>query len=187
MRDSMKMSIGYQFGYMLLMQAAASGITIVFGLVAFWYFLNIHIVKELVSIAFMGVNFAVLYIASKKMAQRDCKPYTPIKPSRLKGALFGALISAVTLLLMLLFIYVWANYSDDAGIHGIIPTVINVLFYCWSFPYNGIMGLSNGQFMVYSGIIMLVLPVCATLIGYIAGSKNIELAEKLDKFIYEKE
>lgn len=186
MRDSMKMSKGYQFMYMLLMQAAASGITLVFGLVAFWYFLNISIVKEIISIAFMAVNFAVLYISAKKMAQRDYKPYTPLKPSKLKGALFGALISAVTLVLMLLFMYVWANYSDDAGIHGIVPTVINVLFYCWSFPYNGIMGLYNGQFMVYAGIIMLILPIAATLIGYIAGSKNIELAEKLDKFIYEK-
>lgn len=187
MRDSMKITVGYQFMYMLLVQLAAIGITLVFGLVAFWYFLNINIVKEIVSIAFMAVNFIMLYIASKKLAQRDCKPYTPLKPSKLKGAMFGVMLSAITLVLMLLFIYVWSNYSDETGINGVIPIIINALFYCWSFPYTGIMGLYNGHFMVYSGVIMLVLPIAATLAGYIAGCKNIEISEKLDKFMYEKE
>lgn len=187
MRDSMKITVGYQFAYILLMQLAEVGVTLVFGLVAFWYFLNINIVKEIISIAFMAVNFAILYIASKKLAQRDCKPYTPLKPSKLKGAMFGVMISAITLVLMLLFMYVWANYSDESGIHGVIPTAVNILFYCWSFPYTGIMGLYNGHFMEYAGIIMLILPPAATLAGYIAGCKNIELAEKLDKFVYEKE
>lgn len=187
MRDSMKITVGYQFMYILLMQLAAIGVTLVFGLVAFWYFLNMNIVKEIVSIAFMAVNFIMLYIASKKLAQRDCKPYTPLKPSKLKGAMFGVMISAITLVLMLFFVYVWANYSDETGLNGVVPIVINVLFYCWSFPYTGIMGLYNGHFMIYSGIIMLVLPIAATLTGYIAGCKNIEITEKLDEFIYEKE
>ena len=34
---------------------------------------------------------------------------------------------------------------------------------------------------------MMVVPVAATLIGYIAGSKKFELAEKIDEFMYEKE
>lgn len=187
MRDSTKITVGYQFWYIFLMQLAAIGITLVFGLVAFWYFLNIKVVKELISVVFMAVNFAMLYIASKKLAQRDCKPYTPLKPNVFKGAMFGVMISAVTLVLMLLFKYVWNNYSDETGINGVIPIIINILFYCWSFPYTGIMGLYNGNFMVYSGIIMLILPIAATLTGYVAGCKNIEIAEKLDKFIYEKE
>lgn len=187
MKDSMKMTVGYQFAYILLMQLAASGVTLVFGLVAFWYFLNMRIVKEIVSIAFMGVNFAMLYIASKNMAKRDGKSYTPLKQNKIKGALFGAAVSAVTLVLMLIFLYVWSHYSDETGIKGVVPMVVNIVFYCWSFPYNGIMGLFHGQFTVYSGIIMLILPIAATAAGYIAGCKNIELAEKLDRFIYEKE
>ncbi len=35
MKDSMKITVKYQFVYMLLMQVAASGVAFVFGLVAF--------------------------------------------------------------------------------------------------------------------------------------------------------
>ena len=50
MKDSMKITVKYQFVYMLLMQVAASGVAFVFGLVAFWYFLSINIAKEIISV-----------------------------------------------------------------------------------------------------------------------------------------
>ena len=177
MKDSMKITVKYQFVYMLLMQVAASGVAFVFGLVAFWYFLSMNIAKEIISVIFIGVNFAI----------RDNKSYTPLKPSKLKGAMFGVLISVVTTILMALFAFVWAKFSDEIGIHGVVPTIINVIFYYWSFPYNGIMGLANGTYTIYSGILMLVVPILATYCGYIAGSKKFEFVEKIEEFMYEKE
>lgn len=187
MRDSMKITVKYQFVYMLLMQVAASGVAFVFGLVAFWYFLSMNIAKEIISVIFICVNFAMLYIASKKFAIRDNKPYTPLKPNKIKGVLFGFFISVVTAILMGAFAFVWAKCSDEIGIHGVVPTIINVIFYYWSFPYNGIMGLANGGYMIYSAILMLIMPILATYCGYIAGSKKIELVEKFEEFMYEKE
>lgn len=187
MRDSMKMTVRYQFFYMLIIQAAASGVAFVFGLVAFWYFMNISIAKEILSVIFMIVNFAMLYIASKKFALLDNKPYTPLKPSKLKGALFGCLIALVNLIFMGIFRLIWISFGTDVGLTGIFPTIINAVFYYWTFPYNGIMNLSDGTFTLYSAAAMMVVPVAATLIGYIAGSKKFELAEKIDEFMYEKE
>lgn len=187
MRDSMNITVKYQFIYTLLMQLAASGAAFVFGMVAFWYFLTVNIAKEILSVVFMSVNFAFLYVAAKKFALRDNKPYTPLTPSKVKGALLGALVSLVTLVLMLLFVFVWSKYSDEAGVHGILPTVVNVVFYVWSFPYNGIMGLSRGDFMTYSAVIMIALPIAATTLGYIGGCRKIELVEKFEEFMYEKE
>ena len=76
MKDSMKITVKYQFVYMLLMQVAASGVAFVFGLVAFWYFLSMNIAKEIISVIFIGVNFAMLYIPAKNFAIRDNKSYT---------------------------------------------------------------------------------------------------------------
>ena len=101
--------------------------------------------------------------------------------------MFGVLISVVTAILMALFAFVWAKFSDEIGIHGVVPTIINVIFYYWSFPYNGIMGLANGTYTIYSGILMLVVPILATYCGYIAGSKKFEFVEKIEEFMYEKE
>ena len=115
----------------------------------------------------------MLYIPAKNFAIRDNKSYTPLKPSKLKGAMFGVLISVVTTILMALFAFVWAKFSDEIGIHGVVPTIINVIFYYWSFPY--------------SGILMLIVPILATYCGYIAGSKKFEFVEKIEEFMYEKE
>lgn len=187
MRDSMKMTVKYQFIFMLLMQVAASGVTFVFGLVAFWYFTNIPVVKEILSVVLIAVNFAMLYIYAKKFAILDNKPYTPIKPSKVKGALFGVAISCVTVILMIMFKFIWANYSGETGLIGVIPTVLNFVFYYWSFPYNGIMGLSQGVYTIYSAAAMIIVPILATTIGYIFGCKKIEISEKFEEFMYEQE
>ena len=65
MKDSMKITVKYQLVYMLLMQVAALAV-FVFGLVAFWYFLSMNIAKEIISVIFIGVNFAMLYIHHAK-------------------------------------------------------------------------------------------------------------------------
>lgn len=187
MRDSMKITVKYQFVNMLLMHLAAAGVTFVFGMVAFWYFLSRPVWKEILSVVFMAVYFIMLYIRSKKFAVLDNKSYTPLKPSTAKGFLFGVLISAVTIVLLVLFEFMWSAFCVDGGLVGVIPTAVNVIFYFWSFPYNGIMGLSCGLMTWYSIALMLILPVAACGMGYIAGSKNIEVMEKLEEYMYEKE
>lgn len=187
MRDSMKMTVRYQFGYVILMQAAASGVTFVFGLVAFWYFMNISVAKEILSGAFTIVNFIMLYTTAKKFALLDNKPYTPLKPSKVKGVLFGCAVSVISLVFMALFRFMWIKFGTDIGITGVIPTAVNALFYYWTFPYNGFMNLQNGVFTVYSAVIMVIIPIAATTAGYLAGCNKIEITEKIDEFMYEKE
>ena len=187
MRDSMKMTVRYQFLYMLFIQAAASGIAFVFGMIAFWYFTNISVAKEILSIVFMSLNFGLLYVTSKRFAILDNKPYTPLKVSRIKAVLFGCFIALVNLLLVAVFKLVWIKYATETGLSGFIPIALNAFFYCWSFPYNGIMNMSNGYMTIYSVIAMVVVPVAATVTGYIAGLNKFEITEKIDKFIYEKD
>ena len=188
MRDSMKITVRYQFLYILFVQAAVSGITLVFGFVAFWYFTSISIAKEILSILFIAaVNFSMLYTASKKFALLDNKPYTPLKPSVLKGALFGCPIAAVNLIFVAVYKLIWVKFGTDAGLSGAFPMIINAAFYYCTYPYNGLMNLSDGTLTVYSVVVMAIQPVAATIAGYIAGCKKFEFTEKIDKFIYEKE
>ncbi len=183
----MKMTVPYQFMYTLLMQLAASGIVLVFGLVAFWYFTNISVAKEILSGIFMLVNFAILYVTSKKFALLDNKPYTPLKPSIVKGALFGCLIAAVNIIFVIIYRLIWISFGTETGLSGVFPMLVNAMFYYWTYPYNGIMNMSEGVVTAYSVAAMVAVPVLATLIGYIAGMKKFELSEKLDEFMYEKE
>ncbi len=187
MRDSMKITVRYQFGMMLLQHLAAVGVTFVFGMVAFWYFMSRPVWKEIFSVLFMAVYFIMLYTKAKTFADRDCKPYTPLKPSLLKGFLFGAAIAAAMLVCFAVFELDWHLFSRGDSVIGVIPTAINAAFYFISFPYNGLMNLQCGAMTWYSVILMVIVPIAASGMGYYAGMKNIQVLEKFENFMYEKE
>lgn len=187
MKDSMKTTVFYQCMYMLFMQLVASGIAFLFGIVVFWYFLSLPIAREIVGVAFITLNFVMLYISAKKFANRDCKTYTPLNKNLFKGVMFGVIIAVINILLLALFRLVWTKYAVDGNLYGAMPTVANALVYLWTFPYNGIMYMTCGHVSIVSEVAVVIVPIAATTLGYIAGCKNFELAEKLDEFIYEKE
>lgn len=185
MRDSMKITVKYQFLNMLLMHAAAVGVTFVFGAVAFWYFLDKPVWKELLSAVFIAVYFGMLYVRAKKFALLDCKPYTPLKPNKLKGLLFGAEIAASIAAVFAVFELVLTLCSGDGGAAAILSSTALLCF--WSFPFYGIMNLSDGMITWYSAVLMIIIPVAACYLGYIAGCRKLEIMEKLEDFMYEKE
>ena len=109
MKDSMKITVKYQFVYMLLMQVAASGVVIC---------VRIGCVLVLpVNEYCQGNNFCYIHRCKfcnavytwKNFAIRDNKSYTPLKPSKLKGAMFGVLISVVTDDFDGTFAFVWGK------------------------------------------------------------------------------
>ena len=187
MRDSLKITVKYQFLRMLLTQAIASGVSFVFGSVAFWYYTNMDFWKQLISGIFMLVNFIFLYSLSGRFAIMDGKPYTPLKQSYFKGVMFGVMIAGVNVSLGALFRLLWIIFGTESGISGVLPTAYNVFFYLWTYPYNGIMSLEHGVFTWYSWIAFALLPVAATTAGYIAGCKKFDIVEKIDDMMYEKD
>lgn len=187
MKDSMKMSVTYQFVFLILIQLAASAVALLFGIVAFGYFLTINIAKQIVAAAFMIMNFAMLYIYSKKFAILDNKPYTPLKPRVIKGIMFGAVISIINVLMLFAVSTVWKYWGEATGVQNVIRTVVNAVVYIWTFPYEGIMNLEKGSFTILSAIMVVILPIGATTAGYIAGKRHFELAEKIDSLMYEKD
>ena len=192
----MKMTVKYQFGYILLQRLIAAGIAFLFGAFIFYYFMTINIAKQILSVCLIAVEFAVLYIASKKFANRDSKEVTPLKASKLKGVMFGVQISVLNVILTLLYMLVWnicavsVTVEDKVArvIEGIVPICYNAFYYFWSFAYQGFINdYTSGNIGVIAAILMIVVPIAATALGYIAGCRKFELAEHLDQFIYEKE
>ena len=187
MRNSSKITVKYQFLRIVLTQAAASGIAFVFSAVAFWYFTNINVAKQLLSCVFMLVNFVLLYICAKNFATSDGKSYTPLKQSYFKGVMFGVLVAALNVLLGIVFRLLWIKFGTEAGIEGMFPTAYNVFFCIWSYPYNGIMNLEHGDFTWYTWLAMIIVPIAATTAGYIAGCRKFNITDKLDTYVYESE
>lgn len=187
MRDSMKITTGYQFGHFLLIHLGAAGVSFVFQMVAFWYFMDRPFWKELLSAVFIIVYFGILYTCAKKYGKQDTKPYTPLKKSYLRAFLLGGFISLCTLALYSIFKISWHFLAVDGAMTNFWGLTINFVFIYWTFPYHGIMNLNADVMTWYSGLLILIVPVLSSVLGYIAGCKNINIVESIDKFSYEKE
>lgn len=186
MREGIKMTARYEVFYMLLVQLMASAISLLFSLVAFWWFLDKAIWKEILSAIFIIVNGGIIYSHAHRFAVQDNKPYTPMKASPVKGIMMGLIITAVNLLLFAALKGAWYMWESETGLTSWIGICTNALFSMWLFPYFGIMGLSHGQVTWYSIAIFTLMPPIASYIGYTAGCKQFYLLEAFTKFSYEK-
>ena len=192
MRDSMKTTVGYQFMYIIMTYFAAAAVAALFGMFIFYQFTAMNIAKQILSVGLIAVEFAMLYISAKKFASRDIKDYTPLKESRIKGALFGVSVAVIDLVLAAVHAAVWAACSvplEEGGraLSGAGAIAYNFIFNIITFAYNGFMpDPQHGYIGVVTVALMVIVPIAATTLGYIAGCKRFELAENLDKLIYEK-
>lgn len=160
------------------------GISIVFGLGAFWWFLAQPVWQKVYSVIFMIIYFVALYMKGHKIAAHDLKGYAQTKAYPAKGIFFGLLISLSTFILWIGYRLVWIGSPD--GLMGVWKSMYNGLFIFYTFIYNGIMVPYKGGIFWYSHIVMYALPVAALGIGYFAGFKGINIYEKLLPFMYEK-
>ncbi len=193
MRDSMKTTVGYQFMYIIMTYFAAAAAAALFGMFIFYQFTDMNIAKQILSVCLMIVEAAMLYVTAKKFASRDIKNYTPLKESRVKGAMFGVSVAALKIILVIVHEIVWAACSvplEEGGraLGGAGAVAYNFIFNIITFSYNGFMtDPQHGHIGIVAIVLMIIVPIAATTLGYIAGCKRFELAENLDKLIYEKE
>ncbi len=188
MREGIKMTKTYQIFYTLITQLFATGVSLLFTLIAFWTILDKNIFKEILSIIFILVNFGMIYSQAGKFAWYDKKPYTPLNVDCKKSILMGLVVSAVTLILFAVMKLSWAlgGVASDTGIYLNNGFAIagNALFMLWTFPFFGILGMSHGYVTWYSLAILLVMPPIASYLGYVAELKDFHLLEKLYKFSF---
>lgn len=184
MRDSMKITVKFQFANMLLMHLAGIGVTFVLGVVVFGYLLDKAVWKEVFSILFMAIYAGMLYIRARKFGILDSKPYTPLKPNKIKGLMFGVVIASVTLGLFALLQFIGTVFPSGHETGGVITATV---FYFLFFPFNGVMNMHDGMISWYSIVLMAAVPIVSCFIGYVMGCKNISILEKISQFMYEKQ
>ena len=186
MRNSVEITRGYQFGYMILGHIIAVLIAIVFESIACWYFLDKPVAKYIVAAVFTVVYGLVIYSKASKLAGFDAKTYTPLEPHIKWGVLWGVAISATVLAWCIIFRLNWILFSTDGKMTEIIPVIVNLIFYVWTSPYFGFMSDSGAEIPAFAGALMLAVPIAASTLGYLAGMRHFDIIEKLDSLTVEK-
>ena len=187
MRESTRWTTKYQFANMLLTNLKATAIAFVFFAGAFYGFIDKAIIKEILSVVFITMYFGIVYSRAHKFASLDKKDYTITKPSLIKGVLFGVAISLTYAIFLVFYAIMWKYAGADGTINAVPAWIYSVVFWFYTIPYSGIMGLAHGQMMWYSKALMLIIPILATTLGYLAGLKGFNLMDKMAGAIYEKE
>ncbi len=186
MRDSMKITVPYQIWMTVLTHIEAAGIAFVFQTVAFWYFIGKGAFKPILGIIFTIIYAGFIYHIVRKMAVKDYKSYTPLKPSAVKGVMFGVILSLITLLLYIGWKLLWMYSSTDGSLNGAFATVYNFVFTYWTFPFFGLMNTDAGHISVIGQIVMFAVPIAAASAGYLSAKYNIDLVDKFQRSVYEK-
>lgn len=185
MRNSTKITRKYQFGYMLLRHLAAVGVAAILQAIAFWYFLEKPIMRYIVATVFAVIYGMMLYSSARRLSVYDKKPYTPLQPDAKYGLLWGIMISSTILLFIIIYKLNWLLFSVDGIINNWVSIVVNALFYLWVSPYFGFMSEGGGGIPIYAVIIMLIIPIAACYLGYIAGNRNFDILQKLQNMTFE--
>lgn len=186
MRDSMKMTVPYQIWTAILTHIEAAGISFVFQTVAFWYFIGRNGFKEILGTIFTIFYFGFMYHIVRKMAIRDYKDYTPLKPSVIKGIMFGVIVALITAVLHVIWMLLWMHCSSGESLIGMPAIIYNFIFTLWTFPFYGIMGASQGHITIIGQILMYGTSVLAAAAGYLSAKYNIDILDKFQNSIYEK-
>lgn len=131
------------------------------------------------------IYFAMVYAEGYEIAKCDKKSYTKEKPYTLKGFYLSWGVIVITIILYVIYYLVWKYMSVEGVLTEILPVLLNSLFVLWSYAFSGIIGLQEGFMNWYGYILVIVLPVVFSGIGYIAGLKDFDITIKLSGYIYE--
>lgn len=132
------------------------------------------------------IYFAEIYSKAWICAERDNKSYTTTFPYPFKGTVLSIGILILCFILWLLYKFTWTFLTIDGYIHSYTGFLYNVLFVLNTIMFTGFSAPKTGNTALYVQLLMYLLPVVASTIGYFAGTKGFMITEKLMPFIYEK-
>ena len=186
MRESIKITRKYQFGYMILKHITAVFFILLIELLIFGQLLTMNVVKYIMSAMFILFYAGALYTSSNTLASKDMKPYTPLNADIKFGFLWGITISVSIAIVYILYRINWAVFAVDGSMVSLAPILYNVFYMFWTSPYFGLCSSEGGIVPYYAVAIMLILPPVATTLGYYTAIKKIYLTDKLIAFMHEK-
>ena len=187
MRESAKITRGYQFGYMILKHFLAAVFILLIELLIFGQLLTMDVVKYIVSAIFIFCYAVSIYTASNTLASKDMKPYTPLNPNIKFGVLWGIAISATIIIAYVIYRINWSVFSENGSMVSLPSVLYNAFYMLWTSPYFGLYSSTGGEISYLVVILMVILPPIMSTLGYYTAIKKIFLSDKIIAFMHEKD
>lgn len=138
------------------------------------------------TVIFTLIYFMSIYGAASNCAARDKKTFTEQKPYPWKGLILPVGILLATALLWGLYKIAWTFITIDGVLATFSGVACSMIFTIWTFMFNAFMGIQSGAINGYAVIILIVVPVAASGLGYYMGYRGFDIYDKLMRLVYEK-
>lgn len=127
-----------------------------------------------------------IYSKAWEFAGRDKKTTTETEVSVYKGPVLPLGAIVISALLLLGYLFAWRYLTIDGTLATATAFLYNAVYVITTFTFSGILGLQNGSASVVGHIVMYIIPIVASTLGYIAGMKGFTIGDKLLPMMYEK-
>lgn len=187
MKDATGMTRGYEVRHMILRHFAALAVCFILQMMFFMDLFGYGVIRTITCMVFVGMYFTMIYVASLTYAKKDGKPYTRTCQDAKWSLVYGGIMCGINILSLILFKINWTVFSDGAVMSNMYAVVYNVVFYFLQAPYLSILYTQvSGNVPLAAVALMIVIPLSASFLGYIAGMKNFSLSEALRNGMFEK-
>ena len=179
MKQATEMTRGYQIGYMVRRKLV--GVCIC-AFVQFLLFVNSYendIFRNISGVLFSAVNFFVVYDSAAVLGESNTKSYSRLNYNVKWAVLWGIVLCFINILLVLI---VWLNWKLESPI-----IVLNIIFYIWQSPYMAYLIMIPKHIPVAVIVMNIIVPISASVAGYISGKKKFTISDKIHNLMFEKD
>ncbi len=149
-------------------------------------FLNKTLPNEIIAVLFLGLYFIVLYVRAGDCARYDKKTYTPTKAHPLKGFILPIGIIVCYIILFRLYSLSWKYQTPEGMIATGWGKLLSVAYVIYTYMYARFATIAQGAVSIWVHFMAVLVPLAASVLGYIAGFKNFSVYDKLLSLMYEK-
>ena len=182
MKNSVDFTRGHQFGYMLLRHLISVLLCFIIQFVFLIKLFEHNTIRIILGCLFSLIYGSAIYTGASKMGLNDAKSYTKmtVKPSY--SMLWGISIAVINILAFL----VCNSLGAWDLTYSIVSQIVRFLSYILFSPYLTLF-INASAMPLYVIVMMVVIPILFSYLGYIAGSKRFSILEKIQSLTFEKD
>ena len=180
MKNTTEFTRGYQIWYMIRRDLVG---VLICAFVQFLLFISSYsndIFRIASGVLFSVVHFWIIYDSAAALGKLDAKSYTPLNTDIKWSFIWGLLIALIGLVFIGLYKLNWYFASP-------VSVAFNVVFFIAESPYYAFLIATPKTVPFWVIAVSTVIPVLASVTGYITGVKNLTFTDKLRNFMFEKQ
>lgn len=141
----------------------------------------------LFSIIYTAIYAFIIFSSAWQIGNYDIRSYVGEWHNWKKGILLSLGIAGWSLLVWIMYEYSWAFLVMDGKISTFSGITYKMIFSINTLMYSGFFDITEKSIPFYGHILIYLIPMLMTALGYIFGTTNTVPADKLERFIYEDE